>query len=64
VTTALRTKEGINLSEVNPRFRSYLLKEAERFIDAGQLKLTDNHLRLTRKGIYISDGIMAELMCV
>lgn len=35
---------------------------AQPFIHAGQLVAENNRIRLTRKGIPVSDAIMAELM--
>lgn len=62
ITTALRTKEGIDISELKPKYQKYLLTEAERYIQQGLLIIKENHLSLTRKGLFISDMIMSELM--
>ena len=66
VTVALRTCEGINLKNLSARHRLYCLENAQHFIDDGLLKLThDNHqLSLTRRGLFISDMIMSDLMLV
>ena len=64
VTTALRTREGLKLDTILPRHRDYLLRTAQQHIDDGTLALEDGWLHLTRKGIYISDAIMADLMFV
>ena len=37
LTTALRTREGLDLSRLSPDHRDYCLKSAQRFIDAGLL---------------------------
>lgn len=68
ILTGLRTMWGINLSEVNSRFgqkmHDYCLQNAQKFIPEKLLVLENNHLKLTRKGIFISDGIMSDLMWV
>ena len=62
VTVALRTREGMNLALLTDAYRDYCLKNARRFIDDGLLKTQDNHLSLTRKGLFVSDMILAELV--
>lgn len=64
VTTALRTREGINLSLLDEKHRSYLLKNAEDYLERGLMALDNNHLHLTREGINISNRIMSDLMDV
>ena len=66
VTVALRTCEGLNLKNLSARHRQYCLENAQHFIDDGLLKLShDNHqLSLTRRGLFISDMIMSDLMLV
>lgn len=62
IVTALRTRRGIDLNNVNPRYRGYLMKQATPYINKGDMTHEDNHLALSRTGIYISDMIMADLM--
>lgn len=68
VMLSLRTSQGINLNEIehqfNPYFVRFCLKAAECYIKDGLLINTDNHLRLTRKGLFVSDMIMSDLMYV
>jgi putative oxygen-independent coproporphyrinogen III oxidase len=64
ITTALRTKEGIDLKSLSLPYREYLLKQAENYITRHLLKIEGDKLSLTRKGIYISDSIMSDLMHV
>ena len=40
LTTALRTREGLDLSRLSTAHRDYCLKAAQRFIDAGLLSVT------------------------
>lgn len=62
VTVALRTREGMNLSLLTDEHRDYCLKNARRFINDGLLKINDDHLSLTRKGLFVSDMLLAELI--
>jgi len=62
VTVALRTREGLDLSALSEKHRMYAIKNARRFINDGLLELTDNRLHLTRRGLFVSDMIMSELM--
>lgn len=62
ITTALRTKEGININELEEKYRHHLLTEAQRHIAQGLLTITDNRLSLSRKGLYVSDMVMSDLM--
>lgn len=64
VTTALRTREGLGLRLLTVDQRSFLLRAASQHLEQGMLKLTSDHIALTRKGIFISDRIMSDLMMV
>jgi len=64
ITVGLRTKEGICLDHLSERHRDYCLKNACRFIDDGLLHTNDHQLALTRKGLFVSDMIMSELVWV
>ena len=62
VMTRLRTCEGIDIS--NAPFRQQLLRDAEKHLRGGLLILDGNRLRLTRKGLFVSDMVMSDLMRV
>ena len=68
VFTALRTRSGINLSDLEQRFGNarlaYCLRLAQPYLDGGQLELRAGQLALTRAGIFVSDGIMSDLCYV
>ncbi len=70
VMTRLRTAEGINLNKLKTDFGdgylSFLLREAEPHIRGGRLRWDKEKdtLSLTRKGIFVSDGVMSDLMHV
>ena len=62
ITVALRTSDGLDLNTLSERYRHYCMKEAQRFIDDGLLQLKGHHLILTRKGLFVSDMVMSELI--
>jgi len=64
ITTALRTREGIDLNKLSAKEHSYILRSATNSLNAGTLAINDNRLHLTRKGLYISDDVMSDLIMV
>lgn len=64
ITTAMRTREGVKIERLEPKYRRYILVQAEKWIEQGKLILEDGSLHLTRAGLYISDMIMSDLMYV
>ena len=64
IATALRTSDGLDLTTLSDRYRRYCLQEAQPFIRDGLLRLTDNRLVLTRRGLFVSDMIMSALVWV
>ena len=64
ITVALRTCEGLSLNELTDRQQKYLLRSAQRYLDDGLLELLDGCIKLTRKGLFVSDMVMADLMMV
>ena len=68
ILTGLRTMWGVDLNLLKEKFGQelfdYCLQNARKFIREGLLVSKDNSLVLTREGIFISDGIMSELMRV
>ena len=68
VLTSLRTMWGLDLDKVkflygNDRYM-YCLQQALIHIQSGNLIMSGKHLRLTRKGLFISDTIMSDLFYV
>ena len=66
VLTSLRTAEGIDLGKIRRDFGSQRLDFLFSccrlgLAPRGYLVREDDHLRLTRRGIYLSDGITARL---
>ncbi|MCQ2266959.1 MAG: radical SAM family heme chaperone HemW [Bacteroidaceae bacterium] len=64
IFTRLRTAKGLQLSLVSDDRRKYLLHMAEPHLAAGRLTLAEGEtvLRLTDKGLFVSDDIFADLM--
>lgn len=70
VTVALRTKEGIDLNALSEKHRNYCMKNARRYLNDGLLELSTIRgaesptLHLTRRGLFVSDMVMSDLMMV
>lgn len=68
VLTGLRTMWGIDLAALATRFGEefylYCLQNSQKYIERNLLKTEGNRLKLTRDGIFISDGIMSDLMWI
>ena len=67
--TRLRTSDGLPLKWMEENFSAklnrYILKNAQRHLDAGTLTTTDDgSIRLTKKGIFISDAIIRDLIYI
>lgn len=69
ILTAMRTSDGLDLDAVQNEFGDslyrYCLKMADPYLRTGKVELTpENRLRLTRQGIFTSDGIMSDLFYI
>ena len=68
VITSIRTCWGMPLSRLRSEYGEelyrYCLRMAKPHLDEGVLEISDDVLKLTRKGIFISDGIMSDLLYV
>lgn len=67
VITSLRTSDGLSLSVLKSRFPSlydYCLENAKSALSRGLLRLDADCLRLTEKGIFLSDSVFVDLMKV
>ena len=62
VMTRLRLREGIALDTLTAADRDFLLTAATHPLSRGTLARSRNRLHLTREGLFVSDGIMADLM--
>ena len=62
VMTRLRTASGLQLSVLTPEQKSYCLQMSEPHVNAGNLLREGDVLRLSRKGIFISNSIISDLM--
>lgn len=62
VMTRLRTASGLHLGLLTPEQKSYCMKMAEPHILRGDLLREGLVLRLSRKGIFISNSIISDLM--
>lgn len=68
VMTSLRTRQGLSLEEVEKEYgtvlRQYCTDMAQPYLKDGKLEMRDGRLRLTRDGIFVSDGIISDLMYI
>lgn len=68
ILTGLRTKWGVNLSrlenEFGKEFLDYCLRNADKYLKNNLLVCDSNYLKLTLDGIFVSDGVMSDLMWV
>ena len=64
IMTRLRTSDGLPLELLTAEQRTYCLRLAEPFLADGLLVKEKDHLRLSRRGLYVSDMVMSELMKV
>ena len=68
VITSLRTMWGLSLNRLEEEFgtelKQYCLENAQIYLDSDKLEIRDNTLFLSKEGIFISDGIMSDLLWV
>ena len=68
ITTMLRMRDGIDLIRFKEKFGielyNYMMRNARNSISAGHLIEENNHLHLTRSGIFISNDVMSDLVYV
>ena len=68
VITSIRTCWGMSLSRLRTEYGeelyNYCFRMAKPHIDEGVLEIREGVLKLTRRGIFISDGIMSDLLWV
>lgn len=68
IITSLRTCWGLSLKKLESQFGNqlynYCMRLAQPYITQGKLQIIDNRLILSRKGIFISDSIMSDLLWV
>lgn len=66
IITGLRTMWGISTEELKSKFGDrlweYCSEQAKPYLENGKLKLHNDRLKLTREGIFVSDGIMSDLL--
>jgi len=68
IITSIRTCWGMSLSHLRTEYGeelyNYCLCMAKPHINQGLLEINEDILKLTKKGIFISDGIMSDLLFV
>ena len=61
IMTSLRTIEGLDLNQVEKVFGHQLRTGSRKFIERGLMAQDKGHLKLTKEGKLLADGIAAEL---
>ena len=68
VITTIRTHWGMSLSQLRTTYgedlHRYCLRMAKPHLEQGVLEMKEDTLKLTKEGIFISDGIMSDLLWV
>lgn len=68
IITRIRTMIGISLDEVEAffgqKYVAYLQGQAQKFLKEELLSIENNHLKVTKKGKFLSDGIASDLFMV
>ncbi len=68
ILTRIRTKWGISLKEIENKFGTdkveYLLEQVKSFSNLNLIRFENGIVTLTRKGIFVSDDIMANFMFI
>ena len=68
ILTRMRTKWGISEQQLKDKFgikmRNYFQKEIQGYLKSGMVKEENGTIRFTRKGLFVSDSILANLMII
>ncbi len=68
ILTRIRTKWGVSLTAINELFgeemKSYFLTQLAKYAQAGLVNLENDRITLPRKGLFVSDEIMTDLMII
>lgn len=64
IATMLRTADGIPLSILTSEQHNYLMSQAQRHINNGNLEINNNCIKLTRQALFISDSVMTDLIMI
>lgn len=62
IMLGLRTKSGVDLTTLKPEIAEELKERAQKWIKLNDLILEQNKMKLTKKGIYLSDRIILDLV--
>ena len=68
IMTGLRTIWGVSLSRIStefgPKFKEYALMQADKYINQHLLFVDGDILKTTKKGMFLADGLAADLFMV
>lgn len=61
IMTSLRTIEGLNVENLDAKYKMELQQRSKKYIETGKITMQNNHLILTVNGKLFADGIAADL---
>ena len=68
IITSLRTKKGIDLTLLEKKFGkemlNYCIQNCQTHINNNRLCLKHNFVTLTQTGIFVSDKLIEDLICI
>lgn len=68
IMIGLRTIFGVSLitikAEFDPNYYQHLIKSSKKYIEKGMLKIENNSLKSTEKGLFFIDGIASDLFLI
>lgn len=64
IMTALRTRDGLNLSMLDAEKKRYCLEQSAKYVDCGWLRHDGDTLCLTSDGLFVSDRVISDLFWV
>ena len=68
ILTRIRTKWGVSVKELKQRFghekAAYFSRQLDKYKNTGDINIKSETITLSRKGLFVSDEIMADLMII
>lgn len=68
ILTRIRTKWGVSVKELRQRFghekAAYFSRQLDKYKNTGDINIKSETITLSRKGLFVSDEIMADLMII
>ena len=66
VMLSMRTRRGLDVRLLRARMgdsmADYCVRQAMKYVNSQLLEMSDDHIALTRKGIFVSDMVISDMM--